>query len=502
MLLDGFRSVSDYSKSTIVLMPRFPLYLSTVLMSLILTSCGRPVTDPIGTLGNADEHSSRHRTSLVMLKDSPDRTSPDATDALQGLIYRPGYADDVRIDGLEILMETDSTRLLRTTRQRLPRIDDPMWLEAYCEWLSQQDWSEPQKKAAVNEALVSSWGVFWPVWTREEDRPEYKALVEINGGQDVIPLVFDVFKQSKKGSQQGLRDRCWVLLHRLGRRGELIELVETTPADSTNIMMLDLKAAVDDFGTVPYNREEILWLQKLRQPERADFWQSAKTAVVDMPEDRRREMEIRDLPIVVAAARHRPELLTASKSSLLETTESKLRGIKHYYETEPGMPTDGSRRERFRTHRDVMTWGDVAAITLAMEALSQTPVKAHLFDYADRDHDDKGTEYGGIIGLDEAGRFELREFPPKIRNHDRRFNASQQMFNAGYTALFHMHFHAQRHRNGNHAGPGLGDLNYAQNTRTNNLVFTFVDKDTMNVDYYRHGKVIVDLGTIKRPTAG
>ena len=64
-----------------------------------------------------------------------------------------------------------------------------------------------------------------------------------------------------------------------------------------------------------------------------------------------------------------------------------------------------------------------------------------------------------------------------------------------------MHFHAQRHRNGNHAGPGLGDLNYAQNTRTNNLVFTFVDKDTMNVDYYRHGKVIVDLGTIKRPTA-
>ena len=30
----------------------------------------------------------------------------------------------------------------------------------------------------------------------------------------------------------------------------------------------------------------------------------------------------------------------------------------------------------------------------------------------------------------------------------------------------------------------------------------FVDKDTMNVDFYRHGKVIVDLGTIKRPSAG
>ena len=436
-----------------------------------------------------------------MLKASPDRTSADATDALQGLIYRPGYADDVRLEGLEILVETNPDRLLRTTRQRLPRIDDPMWLEAYCQWLGDQDWSDPQKKAAVNEALVSSWGVFWPVWTDEEDRPEYKALVKINGQAQVIPLVFDVFKQSKKGSQQGLRDRCWVLLHRLGRRSELIELVEQTPADSDNLMMVDLKAAVDDFGTVPYNREEILWLRKLRQPERAGFWQEAKVAVVNMPQSRRREMEIRDLPVVVAAARHRPELLAASKPMLLETTEAKLRNIKHYYEKEPGMPTDGSRRERFRTHRDVITWGDVAAITLAMEALSQVPVRSHIFDYADRDHDDKGTEYGGIIQLDDSGRFELREFPPKIRSHDRRFNASQQMFNAGYTALFHMHFHAQRHRNGDHAGPGLGDLNYAENTRTNNLVFTFVDKNTMNVDFYRHGKVIVDLGTIKRPSA-
>ena len=483
-------------------MLRFNTYLFIALMILILSACGRPVTDPIGTLGKADEHSSRHRTSLTMLKTSPDRTSADATDALQGLIYRPGYADDVRLEGLGILVETNPDRLLRTTRQRLPRIDDPMWLEAYCQWLGDQDWSDPQKKAAVNEALVSSWGVFWPVWTDEEDRPEYKALVEINGQDRVIPLIFEVFTQSKRGSQQGLRDRCWVLLHRLGRRNELIELVEQTPDDSDNVMMLDLKAAVDDFGTVPYNREEILWLRKLRQPERADFWQEAKKAVVDMPQSRRREMEIRDLPVVVAAARHRPELLAASKPMLLETTEEKLRNIKHYYEKEPGMPSDGSRRERFRTHRDVITWGDVAAITLAMEALSQSPVRSHLFDYADRDHEDKGTEYGGIIQLDDSGRFEIREFPPKIRNHDRRFNASQQMFNAGYTALFHMHFHAQRHRNGNHAGPGLGDLNYAENTRTNNLVFTFVDKDTMNVDFYRHGKVIVDLGTIKRPDAG
>jgi hypothetical protein len=119
-----------------------------------------------------------------------------------------------------------------------------------------------------------------------------------------------------------------------------------------------------------------------------------------------------------------------------------------------------------------------------------------LFDYAKRDLEDKTTEYGGVIALDDNGRFEILEFEPKIRHHDRRFNASQDMFDAAYTALFHFHFHAQKYRNGDHAGPGMGDKNYATNTRANCLVFTFVNENTMNVDYYRHSGVVIDLGTI------
>ncbi|MAT81671.1 MAG: hypothetical protein CMJ29_08500 [Phycisphaerae bacterium] len=481
---------------------------SPILPSLILCltgmliGCGKPVTDPVSTLADPGTHSSRHRQSLDMIRTSPDRTSPDGTDALQGLIYRPGYADDVRLDGIEILLESNRERLIRTTRQRLSRTEDPQWLEAYCDWISKQDWSEPDEKKSINEALVSSWGVWWPVWTKEETRPEYQALVEINGEDEVIPLVFEIFTESNKASQQGLRNRCWELLHRLGKRGELIELVRATTDESGNAMMVDLKAAADDFGTVPYNREEILWLRKLRQPERQAFWDEAREAVRDVPQSRRPDMEIRDLAVVVAASKHRPELLVMSKDDLYEQVDSQTRNLKHYYESEPGLPTDGNRRERLRTHRSLLTWGDLAAISIALEALSHAPIRSHLFDYADRDCDDKGTEYGGIIQLDEQGRFELREFLPKIRHNDRRFNASQQMFDAGYTAIYHMHFHAQRYGNSRHAGPGLGDLNYADNTRTNNLVFTFVDEDTLNVDFYRHDKVIVDLGTITRPGSG
>ena len=72
------------------------------------------------------------------------------------------------------------------------------------------------------------------------------------------------------------------------------------------------------------------------------------------------------------------------------------------------------------------------------------------------------------------------------------------MFDAAYTALFHFHFHAQKLRNGDHAGPGIGDKNYANNTRANCLVFTYINEETMNVDYYRHGGVVIDVGTISK----
>ncbi len=89
-----------------------------------------------------------------------------------------------------------------------------------------------------------------------------------------------------------------------------------------------------------------------------------------------------------------------------------------------------------------------------------------------------------------------------MRINDVRFEASQAMFDAGYTAIFHFHYHAQKHRNASHAGPGAGDMQYADNTRANCLVMTFVDEDTLNVDFYRHNRVLVDLGTVRRPGAG
>jgi hypothetical protein len=146
-----------------------------------------------------------------------------------------------------------------------------------------------------------------------------------------------------------------------------------------------------------------------------------------------------------------------------------------------------------------LTWGDLAAMTLAKQALESEALRAHIFDFADRDQVDRATEYGGIIRMDDAGRFELIEFPPRSRVADNRYMAPQSLFDAGYTALFHVHNHAQTYNNRRYAGPHLGDFDYADETGANGLVFTFIDRDQINIDYYRHDTVVVDLGLIQRP---
>jgi hypothetical protein len=312
-------------------------------------------------------------------------------------------------------------------------------------------------------------------------------------------VIFDLFVESNRVSQQGLRTRCWELMHRLGYRDRLIRLLVEHEPPPDDAMLIDLHAAAVELGVVPHNREEILWLRKLRQPEHEAFWDEAASAVAGLSPERRLDLEIRDLAVVVSAQRHEPELLGLSKASLYQRVDAYVKTQKRHSRGSGGYDSMGAgRRTSLPDWRAELTWGDLAAMLIAVRALQVPQVAAHLFDYAERDRKDESTEYGGVIRLDERGRFEILEFPPRIRQHDQRFNASQEMIDAGYTSIFHFHMHVQRYRNSEYAGPGFGDDNYANNLRANCLVFTFVNERTLNVDYYRHGGVTVDLGEIAR----
>ena len=104
-----------------------------------------------------------------------------------------------------------------------------------------------------------------------------------------------------------------------------------------------------------------------------------------------------------------------------------------------------------------------------------------------------------LMRLDDQGRFELVEYPPQSRGSDVKFEGSNAMFDQGYDALFHFHNHAQAYDNSRYAGPHFGDFNYSDATGVNGLVFTFIDRNTINADFYRRGQVVIDLGTFPRP---
>lgn len=463
--------------------------LSTVVVSGCASSIR--VDDPSAELNDPGALPARQRAAMKTL-DEASPNDPQYLEILHGMVWRPGYTIPVRKEAVLRLEQRDPDGLKRTIRQRMPRLTSMAWLSELCSMIADRGWDD------LTPALASSWARPTPLNPDETQRPEYQALAALHGEAEIPDIIFQLFMESKSVAEQGLRTRCWDLMHRLGHRDRLVQLVTATQPPADDAMLIDLHAGASQLGIVPHNREEILWLRKLREPSRSAYWSEAVSAMQQLPPARRSSLELRDLAVVIAAARHAPDLLEQSESQLYGRLADYLRTQRHHAPSGNYGNLRGVDAERLRSHRDVLSWGDLAAMLLAVRAFEVPQMVDHLFAYADRDMEDKSTEYGGVISLDERGRFEILEFLPVIRRHDHEFIASQAMMDAGYTSLFHFHYHAQRYRNADHAGPGLGDLNYADSTRANCLVFTFINRDTMNMDFYRQGRIVVDLGEVRR----
>ena len=108
-------------------------------------------------------------------------------------------------------------------------------------------------------------------------------------------------------------------------------------------------------------------------------------------------------------------------------------------------------------------------------------------------------ETGRDFHWDAAYATDLASATVQITGNDQAFYAPPELITAMYTALAHYHFHANRHDNAAFAGPGGGDLAFADRFGAACVVFTFIDRDTLNVDYHHEGGVVIDLGCISRP---
>lgn len=471
--------------------------LSTAVLALMvaiaLPGCGgRTMTDPVRVLADTSETPARHAAAVRMLEATADPATIDRT--LKGMLVADGYALPSREAAFEALAARDSEALEAFLQVNLPRISAPRWRTRLCELVAERTWID------LTPALIRAWARPMPGAEVEPDqRPERLALVSMYGAEQLPTVLVRVMLDSDPIVAANLRARCWELLVEEGRRDAVVSLLEDAEIAPDDGMFRDLREIASRTGIVPENREEILWARALCRPDNADFLENATVAVARLDDARRSGLELRDLGALVGAMRLDPALLQADADTLAAGLASEIDadGRRVFTADFTGWP--GRHAERFRDVREQLDWADLLAIRVAVEALDLAPIRSHLFDHAERDLLDRTTEHGGVIAIDDRGRFEVLEFEPRTRAGDIRFEASQEMFDAAYGGVFHFHHHAQQYENRDYAGPHLGDFQYAESTRANCLVFTFIDSGTLNADYYRHGGVVVDLGQFRRP---
>ncbi|MDZ4830559.1 MAG: hypothetical protein SGJ09_10235 [Phycisphaerae bacterium] len=469
-----------------------------VTVGVVLAGCSGParVENPIAVL-QTPERPGREYLEAMQVADRSAR-DPAYHAALKRIVVSPNYVVEARRAAFARLYELDREGLKSTLDLNLPKMEALEWRREVCEKLAEAKWTE------MTPTLIRAWAVFIPGWADlGKERPERLALVALHGKDKIVDVLLDEMAKANPVTQSNLRARCWELLLLEGQEARLRALLADETAIGKDAMLLDLRAGVVELGVLPRTREEILWVRSLREPKRRQFWNEAVVAVGKLDASRRASLELRDVAIVTAAARHSPELLTISDADLDALIIARTGGDGRPVFSPDFTGHNGGNSdyfsERLQSQQTKLTFGDRLAMALAVEALRSPELRAHLFECADRDLADRSTEYGGVVGVDAKGRFEFVEYPSRTRANDARYEAPQELMDSLYTGLFHTHFHAQAYDNRQYAGPHMGDFQFADATRANCLVFAYIDSSRLNVDYYRYGRVVVDLGTIARP---
>ncbi|MFM8639597.1 MAG: hypothetical protein ACKOEL_03040 [Planctomycetota bacterium] len=462
--------------------------------AVALVGCAGKPMDPLAALSGAG--SPGQQESAIDELSARGTLDDDAKRTLRRVMVAPGFSLAVRQGAFDLLVKDDRDGLrttLETNIVRMESLEFRRWLLVHIAARDMKDFTT---------VAVNSWAGPVPVWGPDErKRPEFLALAGLYGEDRVADALFAVMNDASPVTKAALRARTWELLMRIGERDRLKALVTDAAIRPDDAMLRDIKQLVAELGILPETREELLWLSKLRQSASPAFWKLAGDALREVPEEDKRRFELRGIPVAIAAHRYAPELLKLGRQQLYDQLLASLKArdaFKHSPNFE-GWDTGSKRTENLAMQRDEVRWIDLLAASMAVRMIDDSAVRARLFDIADRDQQDRRTEYGGVVRISDTGAWEVVEVRPRTTGSDVRFEAPQELFDQGYTALFHFHMHAQEFENGSYAGPHMGDFAYAGATRANCLVFTFVRRDRMNADFYRHGPVVIDLGTVARP---
>lgn len=465
-------------------------YLVTIACSVgvLMVSCApQRYDDPISVMldREADFRFRRHAADQAQrqLSDN-DRWAA----ALHQLAWDRGYPHWQRRYAIDELIRIDEQGFRRVASRRITQIHDEDTLKHLLQHAVQHKWVDFTPALIKSYTLQHSGVRSSP----DDQRPERTALLQLHPGKTVERVVQDLLIQTGNRVEYPSQVAAWELLCRLMSHQAAQQWLRL--AADISPLLTDLKAAADQLKLLPEDREGVLWLAFIRDPDRQDFWNKARRVVDQLNPSQQRGLELRHLPILVHLD---PPTIREDLPALRRDVQRLMRAAEHCF-----IPTREGRANRSGLQRlddwqSHLCWADWVTLRTFLLAMQDRSLVKALFHQAESDYRDTGSEYGGVLDR-SAGRFLAQLYKPAIRRHDRKFYPPTRMIEHMYTALAHYHFHAQTYHNREYAGPGQGDLKMADRLHPNGLVLTFIGPDRLNVDYYQAGQVMIDLGTIRR----
>ena len=271
--------------------------------------------DPMKSLSNPESLPVVQVAAMEILDQTP---TPQYISALKRIMWQPGFAESTRLEAFVRLVKLDEPGLKEILRLQLPKLMALAWRQKLCELIVEHQWVD------MTPTLVRAWSVPMAAWIEhDKDRPERIAIEQLNGKQKLTDVLVKMLVDSNPITEANLRLRCWEMLQKLGERERLVQLLADASVKPDDRLLDNLRSCAGELGIVPTTKEEILWLQALLETKNMVFWGQAKEATMQLPQEVRVKLEIRELPVAVAVSKLKPELLKLTPLQLYQIVEER-----------------------------------------------------------------------------------------------------------------------------------------------------------------------------------
>ena len=471
----------------------------SLLLSLFLIGCAtKPYADPIKVMLDASRPGSSRLRALNQINQQSQTTPLPATEhkrylkSLHGLVWNDSHPLPLRQRATELLIAQNQQAFLESANDLITIVDQWNMIIYLLDLAKQNRWQ------SFTIAATHSWArpsTLYP----DDSRPERDLIQILNPTQSPRQTLLQILTGNYRGTPPTNRPisamittkrheiAAWLILSRITKKPDLYAALAA--ADRNSQISQDLHTIKQSITHLPSTREGLLWTNYLLHNPTPLGSPDTFTDLNPAEPYWQNTLHIRHLPVAI---RH---LRSKAPNPTSQTIRTHL--VKH----PPHLRTDHPhpQEESFDLQLPKLAPADLLVIQNIIQATHSLSVRQTLFAQADRDLKDTTSELGGVLTWDQSNQYIAQPFPPEIRAHDRKFYASNQLIESMYTGLAHYHFHAQKHNNQQFAAPGQGDQKFADRLGTHAVVFTFIDANTLNVDYYQPGNIVIDLGTITRP---